>query len=407
MFQTRFQRLLCLAIGVLVAGSSEPCAQKPKGLSSTRQATKLDWSNYRGGPNLHGHAPGSIGDQLILAWTFKTGDAIVSSPVVADGVVYFGSSDQYLYAVDLATSKKKWAFKTDDLVDAPPLVYGGRVYFGSSDFFFYALDAKTGKLSWKFETGDKIVGGANLVTTEDAGVVVVVGSYDCKLYCFDPVSGKKLWEYETANYLNATPAVIGDRIVFGGCDAILHVVSGTTGKSVAKIELGDECHVASAPAIDDDKVYMGHYGNEFICVDLKTNKQLWKYVNRQQPFFSSPSLSSDQVVFGGRDKWLHCVKRSDGTRLWTFPTRRKIDGSPVICGDKVVFGSGDGRLYTVGLADGRQIAQYEIGRPILSSPAVSGGMVLVGSNDGVLYAFRTRPAPDQKAGAKAGNTGKR
>ncbi|MEE2888013.1 MAG: PQQ-binding-like beta-propeller repeat protein, partial [Planctomycetota bacterium] len=150
-----------------------------------------------------------------------------------------------------------------------------------------------------------------------------------------------------------------------------------------------------------------HYGNEFICVDLKTNKQLWKYVNRQQPFFSSPSLSSDRVVFGGRDKWLHCVKRSDGTRLWTFPTRRKIDGSPVICGDKVVFGSGDGRLYTVGLDDGRQIAQYEIGRPILSSPAVAGGMVLVGSNDGVLYAFRTRPDSDQKADDKAGNTGKR
>lgn len=407
MFPRRDHTLSCFAIGVLALVAAASPAQTATELARDPGSVGGDWPNYRGGPSLHGKAPGSIGDVLELAWTFKTGDAIVSSPVVSDGVVYFGSSDQHLYAVDLATSEKKWAFKTDDIVDAPPLVYDGRVYFGSSDFFFYALDAQTGELAWKFETGDKILGGANLVKTTDGRTVLVVGSYDCKLYGFNPASGKKLWEYETANYLNATPAVVGDRIIFGGCDAILHVVSGTTGKAVATVELGDECHVASAPAIQDDKVYMGHYGNEFICVDLKTNKQVWKYVHRQQPFFSSPSISEDRVVFGGRDKWLHCVKRSDGARLWTFPTRRKIDGSPVICGDKVVVGSGDGRLYTVRLTDGKQVAQYEIGRPIFSSPAVAHGMVLVGSNDGVLYALRTRPKAGKNGVGTAGKTDKR
>jgi len=404
MLQSHFQPLPRLIITALLM-SATLYSQKPTAAAAVPSSESLDWTNYRGGASLHGCAAGSLGDQLRLAWTFKTGDAIVSSPVAADGLVYFGSSDQHVYAVDIASGKQKWSFKTDDLLDAPPLVYDGRVYIGSSDFFFYALDAKTGKLSWKFETGDKILGGANLVKTSDGRTLVVVGSYDCKLYCFDPASGKKIWVYETANYLNATPAVSGDRIIFGGCDAILHVVSGTTGKAVAKVELGQECHVASAPAIADDKVFMGHYGNEFICVDLKTNKQLWKYVNRQQPFFSSPSLAEDRVVFGGRDKWLHCVKRSDGSRLWTFPTRRKIDGSPVICGDKVVFGSGDGRIYMLSLKDGTLIAKYEIGRPIFSSPAVMDGMVLIGSNDGLLYAFHTKPPAKVKE--QAGEGGKR
>ena len=35
-----------------------------------------------------------------LKWKFKTEDGVVSSPAVADGIVYFGSFDHYLYAVE-------------------------------------------------------------------------------------------------------------------------------------------------------------------------------------------------------------------------------------------------------------------------------------------------------------------
>ncbi len=34
-----------------------------------------------------------------VKWTFKTGGPIVASPAIADGVVYFGSTDGYLYAL--------------------------------------------------------------------------------------------------------------------------------------------------------------------------------------------------------------------------------------------------------------------------------------------------------------------
>jgi len=34
-----------------------------------------------------------------LKWKFKTGDTVFSSPAFADGVVYFGSFDNNLYAV--------------------------------------------------------------------------------------------------------------------------------------------------------------------------------------------------------------------------------------------------------------------------------------------------------------------
>src|SRR6185437_15416845 len=45
-------------------------------------------------------------------WTFKTDGPIIGSPAVSDGVVYIGSTDGNLYAVDQETGKQKWKFKT-------------------------------------------------------------------------------------------------------------------------------------------------------------------------------------------------------------------------------------------------------------------------------------------------------
>ncbi len=355
---------------------------------SGAHAEPSDWASHRGGQGLPGVAAGSLTDELVLLWTFEAGGAIASSPVVADGRVYFGSDDGKLYAVDFETGAKVWEFATEDIVEAPPLYHDGTVFVGSSDYFVYAIDAETGALRWKRETDDKILGAANWVPGPDGeGFRIVVGSYDTNLYCFDGATGETIWTYSTENYVNGTPAILGDLIVFGGCDAILHVVSATTGEAATTLELGADCHVAGSVALADGKVYFGHYGNAFICVDMAANRIDWSYPSERHPFFSSPAIGADRIVFGGRDKRLHCVDRATGEPIWTFPTRRKVDGSPVICADKVVFGSADGRVYVVSLADGSELWSYEIGKSIFCSPAVTDGRILIGANDGLMYAF--------------------
>ncbi len=356
--------------------------------SESSDALKVgEWPLFRGEPSLRGVAPGTVPAQLELLWTYESGGAITSSPVVSEGKVYFGSDDMAVHAVDAQTGKGLWKFETDDIIEAPALVRDGMLFIGSSDFFFYSLDAGTGELRWKHETEDKILGGANWVTLSDGSPRLVVGSYDSKLYCFDPKTGEKHWEYATRNYINGTPAVSGEEVVFGGCDAILHVVSVRDGTSKRQVELGEACHVAGSVAWIDDEVYFGHYGNEFLCFDMKANQRKWSHVHPRHPFFSSPSIGQDRVVFGGRDKKLHCVDRKTGETLWEVPTKRKVDGSPVICGDKVVFGSADGRLFVVTLADGKQEWTYDLGKGIYASPAVAAGRVYVGGSDGLLYCF--------------------
>ena len=98
--------------------------------------------------------------------------------------------------------------------------------------------------------------------------------------------------------------------IFGGCDMLIHVISVADGKQVKEIPAG--AYVAGSAALADGRAYFGHFENEFVCVDLKRETNAWSFHDRNFPYFASPALAGDRVVFGGRDKLLHCVQRADG-----------------------------------------------------------------------------------------------
>ena len=62
-----------------------------------------------------------------------------SSPAVAGGMIYIGSLDGRLYALDARTGQEKWSFKTDGDVYSSPAVAGGVVYFVDTEGYLYAV----------------------------------------------------------------------------------------------------------------------------------------------------------------------------------------------------------------------------------------------------------------------------
>merc|ERR1712086_955369 len=90
-------------------------------------------------------------------WAFATGREVRSSPTLsADGsVVYIGSDDNSLYAVNTADGSKKWAFATGSVVDSAPTLSadGTVVYVGSEDYSLYAVSTTDGSKKWAFATG--------------------------------------------------------------------------------------------------------------------------------------------------------------------------------------------------------------------------------------------------------------
>ncbi len=51
-----------------------------------------------------------------LIWKFSTGDGGWTAPAVVDGVVYIGSDDHNVYALNSTTGAKLWNYTTGSLV---------------------------------------------------------------------------------------------------------------------------------------------------------------------------------------------------------------------------------------------------------------------------------------------------
>ena len=136
-------------------------------------------------------------------WSYQTGYAVVSSPTVVNGVVYIGSEDNSIYALDASSGDLVWKYTTGDQITlSSPAYADGEVYIGSNDGNIYALDATNGGLIWKYTTGGYVVGSPAI---QDG--VLYIGSYDHNIYALNTQNGELIWKYTTGGAVSSTAAL--------------------------------------------------------------------------------------------------------------------------------------------------------------------------------------------------------
>ena len=80
---------------------------------------------------------------LKVKWSYTTGGNVGTSPAVANGVVYVGSADGNVYALNASTGAKLWSYHAGG-IDSSPAVANGVVYVGSADGSLYAFGLPDG-----------------------------------------------------------------------------------------------------------------------------------------------------------------------------------------------------------------------------------------------------------------------
>jgi outer membrane protein assembly factor BamB len=355
-------------------------------LGSVQPVATDDWPIFRGNPLQTGVATARLPNPLAVRWSFKTKDSIEGTAAIAKGTVYFGSLDENLYALDLATGKEKWHFKAGPIKVATS-VRDGLVFVGNMDGIFYCLAADTGQVRWKFNTETEITSSASF-----ARDTVLFGCGDENLYCLG-LDGKERWKFKVAGGpVMASPAVAGDRTFVSGCDSSLHVLDLGTGKDVRDpVQL--EGQTGAAAAVMADHLYVGTMTNQVLAINWKKGEVTWRFepTRHAQPFFASAAVTEPLVITASRDKTVHALDRRDGKEIWQYTTEGKIDSSPVVAGGRVYVGSYDGNLYVLDLARGTLIQKLTLGKAILASCAVAGDCLVIGTDDGVLYCLGAKP----------------
>ena len=349
------------------------------------QASADDWLSFRGNPQLTGVAKAELPENLELLWTFETEDAIESTAAIAAGIVYVGTLDGYLYAVNLEDGLLKWKYQVSGEIKSSPAVFNDMVYFGDGMGVFHAVEVQTGEPRWTFETEAEIISSANVAQDR-----LLFGSYDQFLYCLSAKDGSLVWKFETEGYVHGTPAIVNGAVVISGCDGYLRIINITDGMERQRIALGD--YVAASPAILNSRAYAGTFGNQVLCAELASTEILWGYEHpeRHFPFYASAAVTATIVVIGGRDKMVHALNPQTGQPLWTYPAKSRVDSSPVIVGERVFFGTVGGELVGLNLNSGEKVWEFVIGAAVIASPSVVAGKLVIGADDGRIYCFGER-----------------
>ncbi len=368
--------------------------------TSCQTAAPSQPAAYRGGPQRTGlYDTQGVPELVGIKWQFETQDEVWSSPVIAGGIVYFGSDDAHLYAVDVETGQEKWRFKTEGDVRSSPAIANGAVYFTSFDGHIYAVDIETGQQMWKLNT---IASTANLLrgryddfTSSPLVVdgVVYVGSVFDPIqvfYALDAQTGQEKWHFEPEGIelVYSSPAISGDTIYFGGQFHHLYAVDTQTGEQ--KWAFPTRGVVNYAPAIGDDgTVYFGSKDTLIYAVDGQTGEEKWtNNLAGMSWVTSSPAIANGIVYAGTSDGYrLHAIQMDTGEELWAFKTGGWVWSSPAFAEEIVYIGSADNHLYAVDAQTGQELWNYETGDSVYSSPLVANGVVYVGSTDGSLYAL--------------------
>ncbi|MBI5960551.1 MAG: serine/threonine-protein kinase [Chloroflexi bacterium] len=143
-----------------------------------------------------------------IVWRFKSKRAVRSSPMEHDGLVFFGSMDWQVYALDITRGWKAWEFRTGKAVVSSPAYGDEKIYVGSVDGSLYALDASSGKERWRFPTDGQVTSSP---VYNDG--IVYFGSVDGNVYSVESKNGQLRWSFKTQAGVTSSP-VIQDGIIY-------------------------------------------------------------------------------------------------------------------------------------------------------------------------------------------------
>lgn len=307
-----------------------------------------------------------------VKWAFKAEGAIVTSPTIADGVVYIGSLSGHLYAIDQESGKEKWNFKSRMPIASSAAIADGTVYFVSSAGSLAAIDAATGKPKWVY-------------AIEYERRFEAKGMHG---YPYPAQTIPDAWDIWTSS-----PAVANGKVFFGSGDGNVYAIDARSGLLQWKFATKDVVH--ASPSVVGNTLYIGSWDGDFYALDTETGQQKWVFhagrdeaIHNQVGFQSSAAVVDGTVYVGCRDAHVYALDAATGRKKWDYPASKSwVNVTPAVRDGLVYAATSDSsRFMALEAKTGRLRFNFDAKAYVFSSPALAGGLAYFGSHNGRLYA---------------------
>lgn len=335
-------------------------------------------------------------------WIFKTNGPIRSTPAVFNGVVFFGSSDENFYAVDLNSGNEKWKYEAGGSVTSSASILGDRIFFSSRNGYLYALNLNSGKESWKVNLGKDLPYAWGFDYYLSSPVVennnIYIGSGNGKFYSIDASDGKVNWKFNCGSRIRTTAAVSEKFILFGDMDGRFYALYKNSGLQAWKFEVEgikydnskfgfDRKSIMSSAAVSGNNVVFGSRDGKLYNIDIQTGKEIWKVSHGTSWIITSPAIYNSVVYEGSSDaRFEQAVDLKTGKEIWKTNSKQAVWSSPAVTSNSVYFGDFSGTLFALDPKTGKEKWNNNLMDCfIASSPVVVENKIIIGGDDGNLY----------------------
>jgi eukaryotic-like serine/threonine-protein kinase len=182
-------------------------------------------------------------------WEINIGAPVRSTPLVYNDLIYFGSESGEFFCTDLGGTIK-WRFKAKRAITSSACITQNIVFFGSMDSTLYALDAKTGWVIWRYRLGKPTISTPFIVEN-----YLFTGASSGDITCIDIRTSKEVWHYSTEHQVTGSPIVFKDSLYCGSVDGHLYSLEYRTGRLRWKFRT--EGPITGTPIAVDETIYIG------------------------------------------------------------------------------------------------------------------------------------------------------
>lgn len=309
----------------------------------------------------------AIGEQI---WKFNAGGAVYSNPTLANGIVYVGSTDQHIYAIDSATGTEKWKVHYDRPINSTPTVSDETVYLNPYGFVM-ALDAETGSEKWRYQTYDHSDFASPTVAEGKVFIQSPLGLYNTSV--LNASTGEWIWGVQGG--IGATnPTVVNGVVYIGGEIYKVIALDANTGTIKWKHDDGDNGS-NTCPTVADGKVFVGGADGSVCAFDAQAGTLLWKKTPYSSFRWSSPVYGNGLIFLGNTNNINYAFDAATGNQVWatasTIITRDQPSKATVANGT-VIFGGHDGNVVAHDALSGKVKWKFKTGAAVYSGACIVG-----------------------------------
>jgi outer membrane protein assembly factor BamB len=374
-----------------------------------------------------------------VAWTFSTRMPIVSSPVIDEGLVYFGSEDSTWYALELTTGKIQWKLPTRAPIRATPVIYENQLYLAGGNGVLASVNKRTGTVAWRIVfdqtavfMGERSYDFADYYHSSpivDNGIIYLA-SGNGVIGAYRTTTGEQVWRFAANDMIHGTPVIAAGKIIVGCFDGYVYALNKADGQLSWKFKTAGHRYfpkgeVQGVLTTDGTRVFVGSRDYNFYAIDAASGQAAWTHVYPNG--WAMSSVVSDTMVYIGTsdERVMVAADTRSGQEYWRTDVKFNVFGAGVLTSGEVIVGTIWGKAYALDRKSGkikwafqtegyrshhleyfdeRDAFRQDIGSilrspyslinaehrmgGVFSAPAISNDMIVLTTTEGKVYALK-------------------